>query len=113
MVELLRLIYLKKDQMIQSDLIRYKHYLHFITNAKNVCCTMNLAKELCQIKAINKFGKEYLKFEILNYCHEEWKVFQTDLDLRLLDRKHVLMFLSIFRVFPGCRSYPALSEKKG
>lgn len=71
MVELLRLIYLKKDQMIQSDLIRYKHYLHFITNAKNVCCTMKLAKDLCQIKAISKLGNEYLKFPKLIELHEK------------------------------------------
>jgi DNA polymerase III epsilon subunit-like protein len=71
MVELLRLIYLKKDKMIQSDLIRYKHYLHFITNAKNVCCTMKLAKDLCQIKAISKLGNEYLKFPKLIELHEK------------------------------------------
>jgi DNA polymerase III epsilon subunit-like protein len=71
MVELLRLIYLKKDNMIQSDLIRYKHYLHFITNAKNVCCTMKLAKDLCQIKAISKLGNEYLKFPKLIELHEK------------------------------------------
>ncbi len=71
MVELLRLIYLKKDKMIQSDLIRYKHYLHFITNAKNVCCTMKLAKDLCQIKAMSKLGNEYLKFPKLIELHEK------------------------------------------
>lgn len=71
MVELLRLIYLKKDNMIQSDLIRYKHYLHFITNAKNVCCTMKLAKDLCQIKALSKLGNEYLKFPKLIELHEK------------------------------------------
>jgi DNA polymerase III epsilon subunit-like protein len=71
MVELLRLIYFKKDNMIQSDLIRYKHYLHFITNVKNVCCTMKLAKDLCQIKAISKLGNEYLKFPKLIELHEK------------------------------------------
>ena len=45
--------------------------MHFITNAKNVCCTMKLAKDLCQIKAISKLGNEYLKFPKLIELHEK------------------------------------------
>jgi DNA polymerase-3 subunit epsilon len=32
---------------------------------------MKLAKDLCQIKAINKFGNEYLKFPKLIELHEK------------------------------------------
>lgn len=81
MVELLRLIYFNNGLMIQSELISYKHYFHFITNAKNVCCTMKLAKDLCQIKAISKFGNEYNKFPKLIELHEKLFVNQTPKNL--------------------------------
>jgi len=70
MVELLRLIYLKKEKMPESELIRYKHYLHFITNAKNISCTMKMAKDICKIKTISKLGNEYIKFPKLIETHQ-------------------------------------------
>jgi len=71
MVELLRLIYSENKKMTESELISYKHYLHFISNAKNVSCTMKMAKDICQIKAISKMGNEYLKFPKLIELHEK------------------------------------------
>jgi DNA polymerase III epsilon subunit-like protein len=71
MVELLRLIYLKKEKIYQSELIEYKNHLHFITNAQNVCCTMKMSRDLCQIKTIDKFGKEYFKYPKLIELHEK------------------------------------------
>lgn len=70
MVELLRLIYSGNNKIPESELISYKHYLHFITNAKNVCCTMKMAKDICQIKAISKMGNEYNKFPKLIETHQ-------------------------------------------
>lgn len=81
MVELLRLIYSNNEFMIQSELISYKHYFHFITNAKNICCTMKIAKDLCQIKAISKFGNEYNKFPKLIELHEKLFVNETPKNL--------------------------------
>ena len=70
MVELLRLIYSENKNMTESELISYKHYLHFISNAKNVCCTMKMAKDIFQIKAISKTGNEYYKFPKLIETHQ-------------------------------------------
>ncbi len=70
MVELLRLIYSKNEKIPESELISYKHYLHFITNAKNICCTMKMAKDICKIKTISKLGNEYIKFPKLIETHQ-------------------------------------------
>jgi len=81
MVELLRFIYSNNSNILQSELLIYKHYLHFISNAKNVCCTMKLAKDLCEIKAISKMGNEYNKFPKLIELHEKLFVNQTPKNL--------------------------------
>jgi DNA polymerase III epsilon subunit-like protein len=69
-VELLRIIYSK----MQS--IEFKNYLHFINNAKNIFCTLQTSVELCDIKAIDKHGKEYLKYPKLIELHQ--KLFNSD-----------------------------------
>jgi DNA polymerase III epsilon subunit-like protein len=72
-IELLRIIYFKD---YHPDLITsYKFDLHFLTNYKNIYCTMQESIDLCNIKTISKFGKEYKKFPKLSELHE--KLFNT------------------------------------
>ena len=67
-VELLRLIY---ANMIEDGIKTYKQNLHFFTNFTNICCTMQDSIEICKIKAVTKFGKEYFKFPKLIELHQE------------------------------------------
>ena len=67
-VELLRLIY---ANILEDETKNYKQNLHFFTNFTNICCTMQESIELCKIKAVTKFGKEYLKFPKLIELHKE------------------------------------------
>jgi DNA polymerase III epsilon subunit-like protein len=53
----------------------YKYNLHLLTNYKNVSCTLQDSIELCNIKALTKFGKEYLKYPKLVELHQ--KLFDT------------------------------------
>lgn len=72
-VELLRIIY---DRLYPKEHIdAYKHDLHFLQNFKNVFCTLKQSIELCGLKAIDKFGKEYEKWPKLSELHE--KLFGT------------------------------------
>jgi len=68
-VELLRLIY--TDNSSEDEIKTYKQILHFFTNFTNICCTMQDSIELCKIKAVTKFGKEYFKFPKLIELHQE------------------------------------------
>ena len=72
-VELLRIIFNKlvKPQEIKG----YKYELHYITNYKNIYCTLQESINFCNIKAIDKFGKEYLKYPKLIELHE--KLFES------------------------------------
>ena len=72
-VELLRLIYDNSSSI--SEIKAYKYNLHFLTNFKNICCTLKDSTELCNIKAIDKFGKEYVKFPKLIELHQ--KLFES------------------------------------
>jgi DNA polymerase III epsilon subunit-like protein len=72
-VELLRLIYEKTT--VISEIKEHKHNLHFLTNFNNICCTLKDSTELCNIKAIDKFGKEYIKFPKLLELHQ--KLFES------------------------------------
>jgi DNA polymerase III epsilon subunit-like protein len=64
-VELLRIIYSRTQNA------EFKNYLYFINNYKNICCTLQDSVELCNIKALDKHGKEYLKFPKLIELHEK------------------------------------------
>jgi len=68
-VELLRLIYFK------DGFKEYKYNFHFLTNYKNVSCTLQDSIELCNIKALTKLGKEYVKYPKLVELHQ--KLFDT------------------------------------
>jgi len=72
-VELLRLIYAKS--LPTEELKKFKHYLHFITNYKNIHCTLQDSIELCNIQATDKFGRPYLKYPKLAELHQ--KLFNT------------------------------------
>jgi len=72
-VELLRVIYFKTYAL--EHISAYKSDLHFLTNFKNIYCTMQESIELCNIKVTNKYGKEYSKFPKLSELHE--KLFQV------------------------------------
>jgi DNA polymerase III epsilon subunit-like protein len=74
-VELLRIIYENHLNITDDEIKTIKYNLHFLTNYKNICCTLQSSIELCNIKAINKFGKEYIKFPKLLELHQ--KLFES------------------------------------
>jgi DNA polymerase III epsilon subunit-like protein len=74
-VELLRFIYDTKSNISENEVKEYKYNLHYLTNYKNICCTLQESIDLCNIKAIDKFGKEYIKFPKLLELHE--KLFES------------------------------------
>jgi DNA polymerase III epsilon subunit-like protein len=68
-VELLRNIY---DKMLtRNQLKTYKYDLHYITNFTNICCTLQDSITYCNIQAINKFGKSYIKYPKLIELHQK------------------------------------------
>lgn len=74
-VELLRFIYDTKSNISENEVKECKYNLHFLTNYKNICCTLQESIDLCNIKAIDKFGKEYIKFPKLLELHQ--KLFES------------------------------------
>jgi DNA polymerase III epsilon subunit-like protein len=74
-VELLRIIFTNKSNYSEDELKDYKYNLHFLTNFKNISCTLQDSIELCNIKTLNRFGKTYLKFPKLVELHE--KLFES------------------------------------
>jgi DNA polymerase III epsilon subunit-like protein len=73
-VELLRLIY-ETNSISENEVKECKYNLHFLTNYKNICCTLQESIDLCNIKAVDKFGKEYTKFPKLLELHQ--KLFES------------------------------------
>jgi DNA polymerase-3 subunit epsilon len=69
-VELLRLIYQSKS-ISENEVNVYKYNLDFLTNYKNIFCTLQESIDLCDIKAIDKFGKKYTKFPKLLELHQK------------------------------------------
>ncbi len=68
-VELLRLI--NKNSLAEEQSKLYKYDLHFLTNFKNVSCTLKDSIQLCNIQSIDKYGKPYLKYPKLVELHEK------------------------------------------
>ena len=68
-VELLRIIY--NNKLTRDQLKTYKYDLHYITNYKNICCTLQDSIKFCNIQAIDKYGKPYLKYPKLIELHEK------------------------------------------
>jgi len=73
MVELLRIIYSRAYPKQHID--AYKSDLHFLQNLTNIYCTLQEGVELCNIKAIDKYGREYVKWPKLSELHQ--KLFKT------------------------------------
>lgn len=69
-VELLRLIY-ESNSISENEVNVYKYNLDFLTNYKNIFCTLQESIDLCDIKAIDKFGKKYTKFPKLLELHQK------------------------------------------
>ena len=68
-VELLRIIY--KNKLTSEQLKIYKYDLHFISNYKNICCTLQDSIQFCNIQAIDKIGRPYLKYPKLTELHQK------------------------------------------
>jgi DNA polymerase III epsilon subunit-like protein len=68
-VELLRLIYNENHKNDITFLKECKYNLHFITNTKNICCTLKDSIKLCNIQATDIHGKSYLKYPKLLELH--------------------------------------------
>ena len=66
-VELLRIIHKKKYP--PHHISAYKFDLHFLSNYENIYCTLKESIDLCNIKTIDKFGKEYKKYPKLSELH--------------------------------------------
>jgi DNA polymerase III epsilon subunit-like protein len=68
-IELLRIINMKLESPERIKLCKYD--LHYLTNYKNICCTLKDSIEYCNIQMIDKFGKSYLKYPKLIELHEK------------------------------------------
>jgi len=68
-VELLRIININSISKEQIKL--YKYELHFLTNFKNISCTLKDSIKFCNIELIDKNGKTYLKYPKLIELHEK------------------------------------------
>ena len=65
-VELLRII-----SETETELNPEKKHFDFLTNYKNIYCTMQESIELCDIKKTNKFGRIELKWPKLSELHQK------------------------------------------
>ena len=67
-VELMRQIYDDKQTTLQKEQVTQK--LNTLKTSKKLCCTMQESVELCNIKALTRDGKEYVKFPSLSELHK-------------------------------------------
>ena len=74
-VELLRLIYECNLSISSDEKKSYKYDLHYLTNFNNICCTLKDSIKFCDIKTLDKYGKEYQKFPKLIELHK--KLFES------------------------------------
>ncbi len=71
-IELLRFIHTRDKYNIPKEgLKKHKYDLYLITNFENVNCTLQETIELCNILALNRFGKTYVKYPKLMELHEK------------------------------------------
>jgi DNA polymerase III epsilon subunit-like protein len=68
-VELLRIIY--NSLYPKEHIDAYKFDLHFLTNFKNVYCTLQESIDLCAIKTLDKYGREFNKWPKLSELHQK------------------------------------------
>lgn len=57
--------------LTRKQLKKYKFNLDYITNYKNIYCTLQESIKFCNIQSINKFGKPYLKYPKLIELHQK------------------------------------------
>jgi DNA polymerase III epsilon subunit-like protein len=67
-VEFMRQIYNDKTSISEKEELTQK--LNCLKGSKKLCCTMQESVELCNIKALTKTGKEYVKFPSLSELHK-------------------------------------------
>ena len=67
-VELMRQIYDDNQTTLQKEQVTQK--LNTLKTSKKLCCTMQESVELCNIKALTRDGKEYVKFPSLSELHK-------------------------------------------
>ena len=67
-VELMRQIYDDNQTTLQKEQVTQK--LNTLKTSKKLCCTMQESVELCNIKALTRDGKEYVKFPSLTELHK-------------------------------------------
>jgi hypothetical protein len=70
-VELLRFIYENNIQKTEDEIKKSKDNLYLLSNFKNIYCTLQESIEVCNIKLLDKYGKEYLKFPKLLELHNK------------------------------------------
>jgi DNA polymerase III epsilon subunit-like protein len=68
-VALLRLI--NSNYLTKEQLKIYKYDLYYLTNYKNISCTLKESIEFCNIQTLDKNGKPYLKYPKLIELHEK------------------------------------------
>jgi DNA polymerase III epsilon subunit-like protein len=68
-IELLRII--DKNSFTQEQIKFYKYELYFLTNFKNISCTLKDSIKFCNIQLIDKNGKSFLKYPKLIELHEK------------------------------------------
>jgi DNA polymerase-3 subunit alpha len=114
-VELLRLIYEKDLQKSEEEMKSYKNNLYLLTNFKNIYCTMQETIQLCNIKTLDKYGKEYLKFPKLIELHN--KLFNSNPNNLHNSLNDILVTLRCFMKFKynydlieDCNKFQYLSQ---
>jgi DNA polymerase III epsilon subunit-like protein len=68
-VELLRII--NNSDLTPEQIKFYKYELYFLTNFKNISCTLKDSIQFCNIQLIDKNGKTFLKYPKLIELHEK------------------------------------------
>jgi len=68
-IELLRII--NKYSITSEQLKIYKYDLHYLTNYKNISCTLKDSIKFCNIQLLDKNGNPYLKYPKLIELHEK------------------------------------------
>ena len=113
-VELLRIIY--NEKLNAQELKKYKYNLHFISNYKNIFCTLQESIKFCNIQAIDKFGRTYLKYPKLLELHE--KLFNSSPNNLHNSFNDVLVTLRCFMKFKhdsdllvSCNSFKQVADK--
>jgi DNA polymerase III epsilon subunit-like protein len=113
-VELLRIIY--KSLYPKEHIDAYKFDLHFLANFKNIYCTLQESIDVCAIKTLDKFGKEFNKWPKLSELHQ--KLFNSIPNNLHNSFNDILVTLRCFYklkfkkdLLKNCQQFIILSEK--